>query len=184
MATFKIEVNVDWVKEDENLDEIIKEEIASSIIKTVSEKAIKDIETKVDSMVNSAVLEKINARLDEVLQDFMNRPRTITDKYGDTLKSGVSVMDLLKEQCDQFIDSYVDNNGNTIKTPRYGESKRRIDYIIEKNIDYEMKRSIERSVGQIKDALQKYINDTLKAQIGENIAKAIGLDKITAQIKE
>ena len=183
MAVFKIEVGMDWIGEDGNIDETIKQEIASSIIKTVSEKAIKDIEAKVDNMVNQAVLEKINAKLEELLQDFLNRPRTITDSYGDVKRNGVSVMDLLKEQCDNFIEAVVDSeNGKPITGPHYGSKKRRIDYFIEKSIDYEMKRSIERAVDNVKTAMQKYVEETVKAKIGENIAKAIGLDKITANI--
>ena len=182
MAVFKIEVDIDWVEEGGSIDQAIKDEIASTIIKTVSEKAVREIETKVDNMVEKTVLEEINSKLAELLQDFMNRPRTITDRYGDIKKTGVSVMDLLKEQCDNFIEGFVDYSGNPVSNPSYGKKKRRIDYIVEKSIDYEMKRSIERAAGEIKTGLQSYIDKTLKEQIGENIAKAIGLEKIAAKI--
>jgi hypothetical protein len=182
MATFKIEVDVDWVGEDQSVDQIIKDEIAATIIKTVSEKAIRDIEEKVNNTVNATVLEKINAKMNELLQDFMNQKRTITDKYGDVKRRDVSVIDLLKEQCDAYFDGKVDRNGRPF-TGSYGEKPMsRIDYLVQENITDQMERSIKDAAGKIKTAMQQYIDETLKAQIGENIARAIGLDKITAKI--
>jgi hypothetical protein len=180
--TFKIEVDMDWIGEDESIDDVIKDRIASSIIKTVSEKAIRDIETKVDNMINATVLEKINAKMEELLQDFLTRPRTITDKYGDKIKSDVSVMDLLKERCDQFIEGDVDSNGNAVEKGHYGKKMSRIDYLVEKNITFSMERSIKTAAEQIRIAMQKYVDETLTKQIGENVAKIIGLDKLAAKI--
>lgn len=182
MAKFNIIVDLDWVGEDGDLDQTIKDEIIASVITKISTAAVSDLQAKVNEKITNEITQLVGEKLNCLLEDFFTRPRTITDKWGDVVKTEMSVTDLLKERCDTFIDGYVDKDGNAVGANSYGEKKRRIDFIVEKHIDYKLQQSITRAAEEIKVGLQKYLDETLKAQIGENVAKIIGLDKIKARI--
>ena len=75
----------------------------------------------------------------------------------------------------------MDENG---QTNSYRANITRLSYIINKNIDYTMKQKVDEAAKEIKKGLEKYIEDTLKAQIGENVAKLIGINKITSKLND
>jgi hypothetical protein len=178
MAKFNIEVNLEWLGEDGNLDSALKDEIVNSIVSKISKEATTDIEANVNKLVSDKVNEAVGQKLNEVLEDFLNKPRTITDHWGDVKEKNVTVVEMLKKACDEFMEGKVDKEGRPCNSG-YGETKKRIDYIIEKNIDYSLKASIEKAAAAIKTGLQNYVDTTIKTQIGENVAKIIGLNGIT-----
>jgi hypothetical protein len=73
------------------------------------------------------------------------------------------------------MEAEVDRDG---RLTNYGDRKKRINYIIDKQIDYTMKNSIEKATAAIKSGLENYVNTTIKNQIGENVSKIIGLDNL------
>lgn len=180
MAKFNIEVNLEWLGEDGDIDSILKESIVNSIVDKISGTAVKDIEDKVNTLVDSAVNKAVGDKLNETLEDFLHKPRNITDRWGEITRRNTSVMELLKSQFDDYLEGKVDRDGRPYTG--YSDSKKRIDYILEKTIDGPMKKSVETAAGEIKKKLQEYIDTTLKAQIGDNVAKIIGLDSIVKKI--
>jgi len=185
MAKFNIEVVLDWIEEDGTIDEALKDEIVSAVVGRVTEATTKRIDEKISEMVDIQIHsaeQAVCVKLNEIMDDFLNRKRTVTDRYGDVVETDQSVMDMLKKACDSFVEGYVDKNGNSTSSNSYGDKKRRIDYMIEKQIDYKMQKSIEDAAKEIKSGLQKYIDETLKSQIGENVAKIIGLDSMIKKI--
>ena len=182
MAKFNIEVDLEWLGEGGDLDQIIKDEIIASITSKVSAKAIGEAQEKIEARIEEDVTQAVGTKLNLLLEDFFTKPRTITDKWGNVTSTDISVTELLEESCDKFIDGYVDKNGNPCHSNSYGDKKRRIDYIIEKHIDFKLQQSISNAAAEVKKGLQKYLDETLKAQIGENVAQVIGLDKIKAKI--
>jgi len=178
VAKFNIEVDLDWLGEDGNLDNILKDEVIGSITSRISSDAMKDIATKVNTLIDQKVTAMTDLKLAEVLEDFLNKPRTITDRWGDIKQANVTVLDLMKASCDNFMDEMVDSNG---KRSDY-KAKSRLDWLIEKHIDSSLKRSIEQAALEVKKGLQTYIDTTLKNQIGENVAKVIGIDNISKRL--
>lgn len=188
MAKFNIEVDLDWFEEDGSLDDSLKAEIASGIIAKVSCAAIADVEKKVQAKIeeiDAQVIQKTNdaisEKLAECLDDFLHKPRTITDKWGDPKKKGVSVVDMLKAACDNYIEQEVDYQGNA--SSGYSGKQKRIDYIIGKLIDTKMKKAVDDACEKVSDALESYVEDSIREKLTDNISKAIGLDHIVQGMK-
>lgn len=183
MAKFNIEVNLDWVDEEGNIDDELKEAITSAIVSKISASATQGIEEKVNEIVNGRLNNDVSEKLNSVMEEFFDKPRTITDRYGDTIQRDVSVMDLLKKACDDFIDARVDKDGKIIRGSYYGDPKTRIDYLIEKKIDYNMQSAINRAADEFTKKLTNHVNKAVKDRLGENVAKIAGLDDILKAVK-
>ncbi len=182
MAKFNVTVELDWVDEEGSIDGALKEQIASQIISKVSASSIKDITEKVDAQIISRVDGAVSAKLAEALDDFLNRPRTVTDKWGDTEKEGVSVIQMMKDACDNYLEQEVDANGKT--AGRYCDKRQtRINYLISSQIDYKLKSAIDSAVERIKVGIQEYVKSTMQEKLTESISKAIGLDQIVNSMK-
>ena len=183
MAKFNIEVNLDWVDEEGNIDEALKSEITSAIVSKISANAMDSVAKQVNEIVNGRIETDVSEKLNALMEDFFEKPRTITDQWGDKVKTDVSVIDLLKKSCDDFITAKVDENGKTISGSYYGKSKNRIDYIVDSKIDYTMKSAIDRAAEEFKKKLVEYVNESVRSRIGESVAKVAGLDNVFDKMK-
>ena len=181
MARFNITVDLDWIDEQDNIDETIKDELVSRVVNKVQEKLIRQTETECSNKINvqMAQIEKTVAeKLNTIMEDFFNTPRDVTDKYGEVIKKGITVKETLKQACDNFLNQGLDKNGCPVKNSWDTYYKTRVDYIVAQTIDSGMKYAIEKAVKEIKDNLHKKISSEVKNQIGEKLADIIGLDEI------
>ncbi len=181
MANFNITVELDWIGEEGSIDEELKEQIATQIISKVCASAIADITTKVDAQITKRVNEAVGVKLNEVIADFLTKPRTVTDKWGDVVDSGRTVVDMLKDACDGYIEQKVDYSGRP--TSSYNDGKKRITYITDKLIDEHLKKAVDDAAKRIQERLQDYIKSTMQERLTENISKAIGLEQIVNSMK-
>ncbi len=183
MAKFNIEVQLDWFEEEENIDEILKSEVLRTLTKKSDEIITKLVSDKINEESDkyfSKVETIIGEKLNNFVEDFLNKKRTITDKWGDVKKSDVSVVDILKEKCDSFLDEKVSDSGRIVTG--YEKGIPRIEYMLKRIVDCDMNRKIDKAIDEIKKKLIEYVNETIKSKIGENIAKVIGLENITEKV--
>jgi len=173
---FKVEVDLGWVDDEDNIDNAVKRGIVNEITSKFSEK-LKD---GVFKSVESRIAEKVDNLIDEIMQNFMNREITITDKWGDVTDKFENVTELLKQKFDEFVSGKVDSDGEPIRKKgcSYGGEKNRIEHLIDKSISEKTNRfsdDILRNVdGRIKDQLQK----SLKDKISDTLVKKISLDSV------
>ena len=194
MAKLKIELDTrfldDYVDEygEVDFDSFISDEIISQIGDKIISKYESDqmevIESKITdalSEVDSKIQETIDKKVNEIAENLLNRNITIYDEWGDVKKENVNIMDMFKQKMDNFLSEKVYENG---KTNGYGREQTRIDYLVNKNITYSMERKVNEAAAQVSRKIEEYVNKTLKQQIGEEVSKVIGLDKITSKISE
>lgn len=178
MAKFNITVELDWVDEEGSIDDVVKNEIIENITtrfsKKLNDEIIKTAEKKVSEKINASIDKEINTILDKLL----NNKFDLVDEYGDVIKAKTSAIQIIKQKLDGFLTEKVDKEG---KTNSYNTCMTRLDYIINKNITYTMEQKVNKAAEQVRIALEKHIDTTLKQQIGENVAKIIGIDKIIAK---
>lgn len=181
MAKFNITIDLDWIEEDYSLDEHIKEELIFKIVSTLQEKLIGQIEQECTNKLNeqmTAIDIKINSKLNDIMDSFLNEPKDITDKYGDVVAKNVSVKDTLKKACDAFLTQPLDEYGKPAQNSWSTKYQTRVDYFVAKTIDSNMTYNIERAVEEIKKQIEAKIKAEVKSQIGNKIANAIGLEDI------
>ena len=73
-----IEVDVEWIGEEGNIDEIIKKEISDTVVNTITKKIEKEMEEK----ATAAVSGKVDDMCNSLISEFLKRKVTVTDKWG------------------------------------------------------------------------------------------------------
>ena len=181
MAKFNITVELDWIDEEYNLDEEIREAIVDKVVNKVQDKFIQQVDTECSNRINDqmANIEKaVSDKLNSIMDSFFDEPRDVTDRYGDVIKKGVTVRDTLKKACDEFINQPLDQSGKPTTSDWNVKYKTRIDYIVAKSINYDMERAINNAVSAVTDNLKKKITDEVKKQMGDKLANILELDKM------
>lgn len=175
MAKFNITVELDWINEEGGIDELVKQEIIENVTSRFSQSINQEIIKSAEKNISNQITSTIDTRVNEIMDNLLNKEFPLLDRYGDVVKKKTTVIELIKEKLDSFLSEKVDNEG---RASQYNSNITRLDYIINKNITYTMEQKVKNAADQIRKNMESYIDTTLKQQIGENVAKIIGLDKI------
>jgi hypothetical protein len=178
---FNITVDLDWLEEEGgNLDEIVKSQVIDAVVSRVSASAIGEATRAAQEAASGRILAAIDEQVAQITKSLLDRRFDLTDKYGHVKVADTCVMDELKKQLDGFLTERVDSNGKKAEYSR--DEDTRLNWLLKSQIDSNVKAQV-RIVGEtVQRELKAYIDTTLKAQIGENVAKAIGLDGIIKKI--
>lgn len=184
MGKINIELDLDWVEEDETLDSTIKNEmlrqletrvmnnVTDSLKKTVLEKSEEKIDALLDDMAKTAIADRI--------ESFLSAPRNITDRYGDVVRENVTIEDLLKERIETAMDKKtLDMKGEiTTYSPKYSLfeylSTRAIEPLIASIVEKNIKEAHENIKQLVADKVKTHVADSLTNMILEN-SSALGL---------
>ncbi|MFP7171922.1 hypothetical protein [Terribacillus halophilus] len=150
---------------DEMLADRIRESIENGIEAKIVDHLLKDMSLNLSQKLNSKLAEieqQIDEKADSLLDDFLHRKVNITDRWGDVIKSNISVVDLMKEKFDSFMDESVGSDG---KPTSYG-GKKRLDYII----DRKFQRDVEYMTDKVVKEVQKRIKEEVESQLGKKIS--------------
>ena len=180
MAKFNITVELDWMDEEYNLDEEIRETIINSVVNKVQDRLVQQVDTECNNRINSQLANietAVSDKLNGIMDAFFDEPRDVTDKYGDVIKKGVTVRDTLKKACDEFMNQSLDENGKPTTSSWSIKYKTRVDYIVAKSIDYNMESAIKRAVEDVTKNLKNKISE-VKKQMGDKLANILELDKM------
>lgn len=181
MAKFNITVELDWMDEEYNLDEEIRDTIINSVVDKVKDRLTCQVENECNSKIAEQMesIEKaVSDKLNGIMDAFFDEPRDITDRYGDVIKEGVTVKDTLKEACDNFMNQSLDAEGRPTTSSYNVKYKTRVDYIVAKSIDYNMESKIKSAVSDVVSKLKDTIANEVKKQVGDKLANVLELDKM------
>lgn len=171
-----VTVDIDWLGEDESIDEAIKSQIIRGVVKTISDDVIRSVKNEATKQVEQRVSELV----DSTYNEFLNGTVNLTDRWGEVTKKDVSIKSLIKAQCDKWLTEKVDENG---KTSTYNANYTRAEYFVKHQISRETKSMSEQLVRKVNDEMKKFITDSLKNSIGEKLVKEIGIDDLLKKVK-
>ena len=114
----------------------------------------------------------IGEKLTQYMDEMLNKPRNITDRWGEIVKENVSIKDQLMEELDKFITEKVDDNGHP---SNYGGGKTRLQYLAEKIYKDECTSRIEKTAREVSTMIKELANKSLSEKIGYKLAETIGL---------
>lgn len=185
MAKFNISVDIDWIETNEDGAYSLDEELRDNVVNSIASKVQYNLFTQVEKECNNKIQEqystiekKISDKLNSIMEDFFNTPRNLTDKYGDITKRNVTITQILKDACDNFMNQPLNQNGNPTSSSYDMKYKTRIDYIVEKAINEKLKYTVEKITRDVTDNLNKRISEEVKQRMGDKLAGIINLDDI------
>lgn len=167
---FKIDIDIDWLDDECNLDDAIRERVIDSLTQSFKAGISKNVGRKVNARVSSLV----DSWIMEQLHLFCDRRIAITDKWGDTTEHHESVSEMFKAKFDGFFNASVGKDGKELAGCGYGNNRRtRIDHMLEQKAAEYMKTVTDDMDRRIKNA----VDAATKLQIEEKIKKHV-IDKV------
>lgn len=170
---FNIAVEIDWIGEEGNIDEVIKKEITSRVVDTVCKKIDKEMEVKAAEAIN----EKVDDMCDNLIQEFLKRKITVTDEWGKEILVDTTIEDIIKKKLQEFWSVPVDESGRSGRDG-YGDKKTRIEWAIN-NLIQKSANSFTKAVTEdTNKKIKETMTESLKAAVGAKIVGEIGIKNL------
>lgn len=173
MAKINVTFDVEWLDENQTLDEALREGIITSVVDHIKEETMEKITEEVNKKLSEVLENFLDKKLNELTDSLLNRKINIYDRWGDCKEENVEIMDILKRRLDTYLTEQVDENGKLSQA--YG-TKTRLEYCISKNINDDMMREIDKATSKCRQQLVAYMQKEVENKIGKNLAKIAGLD--------
>lgn len=166
----KVSCEINWIDEDDSIDEVIKDAIVGQVVTKVSNQLYNKIEREAS--------EKLSNRVDELLTKmvdrFMNKEIVVTDNWGDIIEKHESVDELMKSKFDKFMTQKVNKEGKSTDSCSYGDKYTRVTFLIDNRIKDHANR-ITKEIALEMDKKLKEKLESIKTEVGKKIAEKLEL---------
>jgi uncharacterized membrane protein YheB (UPF0754 family) len=175
-----VTVEMDWLGYDEDgeagvsPDQIVKDAIIKGVMDKISGKLIEEVR----SQAMEQVKDRVDNTITEMLQNFLEQPVVITDKYGDVKERHASVKEMVKTEFDQFLDARVDSNGKPTTSYSYGSSSSRIDWMISREVTRRAESFMKQVVSEVDAALKKSLDAEAKKRVSDALMTKLDITSI------
>jgi hypothetical protein len=196
MAKFKIEVELDSLNEDEGIDEVLRDEIASSIKSTITQNATKQVMGKLNKTIgklSESITERANEEADKFLgETFSKRIEEMKIPYKkDSWSSNVEFMPLgefVGKRYEEFLNKKVFDQNGCI--PRYDSDKKLsvneylINKYLEKELGAKVNKLIQNARKEAEDTIIKTLEENLRTQLSVDIIKRLNIPNLLKSLQE
>lgn len=183
MAKFNIEVELEWLDEDNfSIDEEIKEQVIRGVNNQLLDKATDEVVKKLDSEI-AKKLEEATKVIEERVEDFIG---VVTENQIEKIKiprkksswgsevENIPISEFIGEQYEAYLTKKVYNNN--YEMARY-ESDRQYS-ISEKHIRDYLNKTLAKQVSEMVKQAQKDAEDTVIKTLEQNLKESLAIDII------
>ena len=174
MSKIKVELELDYIDDENNLDgaiiERITREIASRISKKSIDKAVESVGGLVDEQVDKAVADCYTKLMDHHV--------VITDKWGDKEEEHKSVEDMIKLRFDKYLSEKVNAKGQVAEYSTIGT---RLSFLIDERIRKHSEKFMVEAVEKVNTQMKNQMDESLKKALGERLSALINIDSLLAK---
>ena len=175
---FNIEVEVDWIGEEGNIDEVIKKEISDHVVNTITSK----IEKEMEERATAAISDKVDDMCNNLINEFLSRKINVTDSWGKAIIVDTTIEDILKKRFEEFWNTVVDEKGRS-GCDGYGKKQTRTMWAIDDIVKVHAERFVKAVTDDTEAKIKATITDQLKAKVVAKIVGDLGLDKLLLEQK-
>ena len=172
-----IQVDLDWMEEDGNIDEHVKEEIILGVKRAISKKCLADVEAKASKQIDKAIedsISKVQQSIEEkatkFADDWLENEVTVTDKWGDA-QDCLTIKDLIKRTFDSLLEQKVDNSGKF--SNGYSGTMKMIDFLTGKRVEDVVETKLKSINKEIEAQIEKAVNDGIRANVSNKFAEMV-----------
>lgn len=172
---FNVEIDLDFVEENESISDTIKAQIVQNIEKRVTanvqsqikESAQKLVEAQMDKMAIEAVSSAINDKVAALLA----LPRTQTDGYGRVVKENFTIEQLLIDEVESAVmKKTLDENG---RDTGYSARFSRFEYFATKDIPALVDKRVKALAEQTQKDIETLVKDKIKTEVADKLTNLI-----------
>jgi len=171
----KCEVEIEWVDDEDNIDDNVKREIARQVVVQIKEKEFAPIVSAATDLLK----EKTDALVQETLDKFMAKKIVITDKWGNIEEEYRNVDELLQDKFDNYILEEVDSHGDANpKSNCSFNGTPRIIFEIEKRIKTQCDKFSSNVLNDVDRRITARLDKSLKDKVSNTLVKKIDLKSV------
>lgn len=189
MATLKIEVDLDWIPEDGNIDDIIKGEVIEGLQASFLKRAEKKMQELLDEKLREAADKVSGEFLEKVMSEKVtNIQIPFKESKWDSEVKMLSLSEFVGMKYEKFLNKKVfDHDGNI---PRYeSDAKFTIhEYFTNKFLEKELVGKVEKLIAnarqEAEETIIKTLESNLKAQLSADIINRLNIPQMLKSLQE
>jgi len=170
-----LEVEIDWIDEEQGIDEVVKQSIIDSVVNQIGNKVNDRVQKEVDKIINEQITSKISDRIGEMFDAFASEPVKVRDEYGDVKAQYDSVREMLKARFDKFLTEMVDDSG---KPSTYGNKMTRTEYLFKYQINKFADDFTKTTVKQVSEEVKKTVQEGLTQRLGAELMTVLKVNEL------
>lgn len=166
-----VSVEMDWLaysEEDDagvTPDQLVKDAIVKGVMDKISGKIVQEVQAAASKMA----MERINDTITTMLDNFLDQPVIITDRYGDVKERHESVREMMKHEFDNFLSQKVDKEGKPTTACSYGDSHTRLTWLTDKRINEQATAFMKKVAEEVDITLKRTLDAEAKARVSKII---------------
>jgi len=196
MAKFNIEIELDWLEEEEKLDEVMKREIMASIKDHIAQKATESINKELKAFVEdkrSLIEELFTEKVDQFLGNtFAERIEKMQipykkDSWGSEIQY-IPMSEFVGKRYEEFLTrKTLDVNGSS---PRYDSDKKMsineflINKYLEKELSAKVAALIKTARTDAEQTVLKTLEDNLRSQLSADLINRLNVPAMLTALQE
>ena len=172
-------VEVEWLGEDGNLDETMRDELVKGVKKAISRDCLKRVEEQASKAIDAAIKEAvknatmvIDERVATFVQQWLETEVVVTDKWGEETKRG-SIKDIVKSQFDAVLNGFVNSEGRIVSKGSYGVQTSVIRYLTGEAVSEVVTKELQGFKSEIDGKIKKEINDGIRSNVSDLFAQMV-----------
>jgi len=176
---FSVEIELDYLDEDDCLDESIKKQILAAASNKIVSAVMNELETSAKEIAVKRIDEEASIFVNNCLEKYVDGPIKLTDNYGGTIAEHDGIDELLKSKFDEFMAQKVDQYGKPSNScSRFDKTYTNLDYML----DAKVKKVASESIDKMMKGLDKKIRESSEAeakkQLNERILKQFNAEEM------
>lgn len=178
MAKFNIELELDWLEEEQNFDEVLKEEIMHKVETRVIGNVIQELTDKLNSKLNDTLEERAEKVVDEFIARVLeNKIETLKIPYKknswDSNVKMIPISEFVGMKYEEYLNKKVyDEHG---RVPDYGrDGKLSInEYFINNYLEQELTKKVSDLIQKARKDAEETVVSTIEYQLREQLSADI-----------
>lgn len=169
-----------------------KEAIRTSVINAIADRMISGHESELKEQIKKKgasieaqflekATEKIEARVNSIIESFLDEKLTITNDWGEKLVEDVRLEDLIKKKLKESFEQKVDKEGN-VSTYNSNNKWTRAEYLAVERIKHEVGEAMKHFNKDLTEKVKNEVSESLKNHVSSNITNMV-LKQISTEQK-
>jgi hypothetical protein len=194
MTILKVEIDLDWIDEDENISDIVKRELVGSVESKVVHSLKEKVEKKVLELVDEQVTQKINEMVStsvvERVKEIMEKPRNITDRWGEVVTKGATIDSMIKDMVDKGMAEKCLNEDGKYSTNSYDKKYSLFDLCLKKKTGAYLESQgslivskVQTAIDESKENIEKMVAEKIRVHVADNLTNMIMENSSTLGLK-
>lgn len=170
MAKFKVEVEIDWLREDGTIDEQLQKSIEKSIIGKIEDTVMDRIEETAVNEAEKRIGIWINNYLSTLIKE-RKIPHVSKDGW-DKKVEYITITELIGEKFDTVLNQTVDKDGCPTNRS-YDKCGTRLDWLTGKQAKIYADEKVQDFVKNIKHDIEKYTSEKVKEEMMKQLTASL-----------